>query len=71
MLLPSRDLEFEKMEHRQPIFARCSLCRRHFQVTPKPGERTDDLLLRVRAGSAKYCEAVPFTLRPDFDLVIG
>lgn len=44
-----RFLEFEKIEQGAPIEARCSDCDRLFRVSPKPGDRTDDLLLRLRA----------------------
>jgi hypothetical protein len=45
-----RMLQFlEKMGPGSPIKGACSACRRVFVAEPKPGERTDDVLLRMRA----------------------
>jgi hypothetical protein len=40
---------FEKMEQGKPAKGVCSVCSRLFVEEPKAGERTDDLLLRMRA----------------------
>lgn len=40
---------FEKMEQGEPIKGRCSLCDRVFVGAPHPGERADDVLLRMRS----------------------
>jgi hypothetical protein len=40
---------FEKMEQGNPIKGVCSDCSRLFIADAKPGERTDDMLLRMRA----------------------
>jgi hypothetical protein len=45
----SRSLQFKNIEQGQPVSAVCSRCKRLFRAMPKPGERTDDLLLRMRA----------------------
>ena len=44
-----RVLQFETMDQDQPVKGRCSICHRPFSAQPKPGERTDDALLRLRA----------------------
>jgi hypothetical protein len=49
MLRHNRYLQFEKIEQGEPISAWCDRCNKQFRVTPNPGERTDDLLLRLRA----------------------
>ncbi len=46
----TRILQFENIEMEMPeIHAHCSQCNREFSGTPKPNERLDDLLLRMRA----------------------
>lgn len=45
----SRFLQFQTIEHGEPRSASCNVCQVRFRVTPKPGERTDDVLLRLRA----------------------
>jgi hypothetical protein len=49
MLRHNRYLQFERIEQGEPISAWCNACNKRFRVTPKAGERTDDLLLRLRA----------------------
>lgn len=39
----------EKIEEGKPIKGRCNLCNRLFIGEPKPRERADDVLLRMRA----------------------
>jgi hypothetical protein len=40
---------FETIEQDKPIRGTCSACSRLFTAEPNPGERTDDVLLRMRA----------------------
>jgi hypothetical protein len=40
---------FEKIEPGNPIKGTCSVCNRLFVAEFKPGERMDELLLRMRA----------------------
>jgi hypothetical protein len=40
---------FETVEQGKPIKGACSACSRLFIAEPKPGERTDEVLLRMRA----------------------
>lgn len=42
-------LQFERIEVGQQVLSECSMCKRAFQAVPKPNERTDDVLLRIRA----------------------
>jgi hypothetical protein len=46
-----RYLQFNNidMQGGKPISAQCSLCERTFIGNPNPGERTDDVLIRMRA----------------------
>ena len=45
-----RYLHFDNIDMQQPdISSRCSLCGQTFCAEPKPGERVDDVLLRIRA----------------------
>ena len=44
-----RYLHFSNLVVGQPVSAQCSACDRLFLREPKPGERTDDLLLDIRA----------------------
>ena len=39
---------FETVEQGKPIKGACSACSRLFIAEPKPGERTDEVLLRMR-----------------------
>jgi hypothetical protein len=48
--MSDRTFQFlEKMEQGKPMKGRCSLCNRLFVGDPKPGERADDVLLRMRS----------------------
>jgi hypothetical protein len=49
MAKPERYLHFSNLEIGQPVSAQCSACDRLFLREPKPGERTDDVLLDIRA----------------------
>ena len=49
MLKRERILQFENIEEGEPIKARCSFCDRPFIGKYGPGERTDAVLLRMRA----------------------
>jgi len=50
MVADERYLQFDNIDMAQPdISARCSQCGQKFRAEPKPDERVDDLLLRVRA----------------------
>lgn len=54
----NRYLQFENIEPGQPVSSECSLCKRTFRVIPEPKERTDDVLLRMRAEfDAHDCKA--------------
>lgn len=44
-----RYLQFSLIELDQPIHGWCSACDREFSAAPQLGERTDDVLLRLRA----------------------
>ncbi len=44
-----RELNFSKVETGKPAMARCSACKRVFVAKPQGNERTDDLLLKIRA----------------------
>lgn len=45
-----RYLHFDNIDMEQPdISSRCSECGQAFRGEPKPGERVDDVLLRIRA----------------------
>ena len=50
MLEAERYLQFDNIDMSKPIItARCSVCDSEFSAKPKPKERTDDVLLRIRA----------------------
>jgi hypothetical protein len=50
MIRHDRYLHFENIDLQRPeIISRCSQCKREFGATPKPGERIDEVLLRIRA----------------------
>lgn len=45
-----RYLHFDNIDMRKPdISSQCSHCGQTFKAEPKPGERVDDVLLRIRA----------------------
>lgn len=45
-----RYLHFDNIDMEQPdISSRCSQCGQEFRAEPKPGEKVDDVLLRIRA----------------------
>src|SRR5579862_4919397 len=48
-LRTERCLQFANIETDKPVVAWCSACGRAFMAEPKSGDRTDDLILRVRA----------------------
>lgn len=46
----NRYLHFDNIDMEQPdISSRCSRCGQQFSAEPKPNERVDDVLLRIRA----------------------
>lgn len=46
----NRYLQFDNIDMEKPdISSRCSQCRQEFRAERKPGERVDDVLLRIRA----------------------
>lgn len=45
----NRYLQFDNIEVGQTIASRCSVCQQTFVGIPRPNERTDDTLLRIRA----------------------
>jgi len=45
----SRYLHFDNIEAGQRISSECSLCKRPFFANYRPDERTDDVLIRIRA----------------------
>jgi hypothetical protein len=50
MTVQDRYLHFENIDIEKPdISSRCSCCGQEFRAEPKPGERVDDVLLRIRA----------------------
>ena len=50
MTTVERYLHFDNMDMEKPdISSRCSRCGQTFKAEPKPGERVDDVLLRIRA----------------------
>ena len=50
MTAQDRFLKFQNIDMAEPdIHAYCSRCGREFSATPKPNERVDDVLLRMRA----------------------
>jgi len=52
-----RYLQFDKILQGERVTARCSLCKREFMETPKTNERTDNVILRLRARfDAHDCE---------------
>jgi hypothetical protein len=50
MVTNERYLHFENIDMKKPdISSRCSRCGQEFPAEPKPGERVDDVLVRIRA----------------------
>jgi hypothetical protein len=50
MVTPERYLQFENIDMEKPdISLRCTHCGLEFRAEPKPAERVDDVLLRIRA----------------------
>jgi hypothetical protein len=50
MVTHERYLQFDNIDMEElDISARCSQCGQEFRAEPKPGERVDDVLLRIRA----------------------
>jgi hypothetical protein len=50
MLTVDRYLHFDNIDMEKPdIKSQCSRCGQAFTAEPKPGERVDDVLLRIRA----------------------
>ena len=49
MVTHNRYLQFDNIDMEKPdISSRCSRCGREFSAEPKPAERVDDVLLRIR-----------------------
>ena len=48
------ELQFDRMELGKTIIAKCSVCKRRFTATPNSAERTDDLILGLRAEFTKH-----------------
>jgi hypothetical protein len=54
---PERDLHFSNLELGYPVVAFCGVCKARFEEMPKSAERTDDVLLRIRANfEAHHCK---------------
>jgi hypothetical protein len=50
MVTQNRYLQFDNIDMEQnDISSRCSRCGQEFRAAPKPPERVDDVLLRIRA----------------------
>lgn len=50
MTIQDRYLHFENIDIEKPdISSHCSRCGQEFRAEPKPAERVDDVLLRIRA----------------------
>ena len=65
----NRYLQFENIKQGELIFARCSICKKEFRDDPKPTERTDDVLLRMRAAfDAHQCNGDETSPAMDWDL---
>jgi len=45
----NRNLQFVKLEDGRPVTAWCTTCNRSFRAEASNGERSDDLILQVRA----------------------
>lgn len=55
-----RYLHFSSIDMEQPeISSQCSRCGQEFKAEPKPGERVDDVLLRVRAEFEEHMCSIP------------
>jgi hypothetical protein len=66
MVTHERYLQFDNIDMEEPdISARCSQCGQEFSAEPKPGERVDDVLLRIRAEfEAHKCDVrIPLNVR--------
>jgi len=49
MITVDRYLHFDNIDIEQPnISSQCSHCGQTFEAEPRPGERVDDVLLRIR-----------------------
>jgi hypothetical protein len=49
MITVDRYLHFDNIDMEQPnISSQCSHCGQTFKAEPRPGERVDDVLLRIR-----------------------
>lgn len=49
MITADRYLRFDNIDMQKPdIVSRCSHCKQTFTAEPKPGERVDHVLLRIR-----------------------
>ncbi len=49
MAKQDRYLQFSIIELDRPVHCWCSACGRQFSASPQPGDRTDDVILRLRA----------------------
>jgi hypothetical protein len=50
LITVDRYLHFDNIDMKKPdIMSRCTRCEQVFTAEPKPGERVDDVLLRIRA----------------------
>jgi hypothetical protein len=45
----TRYLSFSNLETGRPVIAFCSLCGNRFEAHPQDSQRTDDLVLKIRA----------------------
>jgi hypothetical protein len=59
MIVGEDHLYFERIDMEPPDFSSiCTRCGEHFRTEPRPGERIDDVLLRMRAEfEAHQCRA--------------
>jgi len=62
-MTPDRFLHFSNIDMEQPdISSECSRCGQECRADPKPGERVDDVLLRIRAEFEEHtCSAKTLT----------
>ncbi len=57
-----RYLQFDNIRQGEQITAKCTLCEQIFVATPVANERTDDVILRLRAQfTAHNCQSSPST----------
>jgi hypothetical protein len=55
-----RYLHFSNIDMQLPdISSECSRCAKEFKAEPKPGERVDDVLLRIRADFENHTCSTP------------